>query len=102
MRRTLHSAIIGALFLCVFAMPAHAETIAVINTNDSGPGSLRQALVDASDGDTIAFAVTGTIVLTGGGLVIDKRVTISGPGADHLSIDGNQAQGPVRIRGRSR
>jgi hypothetical protein len=63
----------------------------VTNTNDSGPGSLRQALVDASDGDLINFAVTGTIVLTSGGLVIDKNVTISGPGPDRLSIDGNQA-----------
>ncbi len=80
MRRTLHSAIIGVLFLCVFEMPAHAATITVINTNDSGPGSLRQALVDANDGDTIAFAVTGTIVLTSGGFVVDKEVTISGPG----------------------
>ena len=40
----------------------------------------------------ITFAVTGTITLTSGGLVIDKNVTISGPGADQLSIDGNQAQ----------
>ena len=43
-----------------------ANVITVTNTNDSGPGSLRQALADANDGDTINFAVTGTIGLTTG------------------------------------
>jgi len=84
---------IGVLLLAATAMSAHAATITVTNTNDSGPGSLRQALTIANDGDTIIFAVTGTITLTSGGLVIDKSVTISGPGANRLAIDGNQAQG---------
>ena len=48
---------ISVLLLCVFAMPADAATITVTNTNDSGLGSLRQALHDANDGDTITFAV---------------------------------------------
>jgi hypothetical protein len=78
--------------VCAGAISAHANIITVTNRNDSGPGSLRQALTDASDGDLINFAVTGIIVLTSGGLVIDKSVTISGPGPDRLSIDGNQAQ----------
>jgi len=92
MRRTLHSAIIGVLFLCVFEMPAHAATITVINTNDSGPGSLRQALADASDGDTITFAVTGAIQLTSGELVINNSITISGPGADSLAVFSNTSR----------
>ena len=74
-----------------FATQTLAATITVTNTNDSGPGSLRQALVNANDGDTIVFAVTGTIVLTSDGLVIDNDLTISGPGANRLSINGNQA-----------
>jgi hypothetical protein len=69
----------------------NTNTITVTNTNDSGPGSLRQTLTDANDGDTISFAVTGTIRLTSGGLLIAKNVTISGPGSNQLSIDGNQA-----------
>jgi hypothetical protein len=50
---------------------------------------LRQALAITNDGDTIKFAVTGNIGLTSGGLLIAKNVTISGPGSDQLSIDGN-------------
>ena len=65
---------------------APANVITVTNLNDSGPGSLRQALVDASDGDTINFAVTGTISLTSGELVIDKDITISGPGSNSLTV----------------
>jgi hypothetical protein len=63
-----------------------ANIITVTNTNDSGPGSLRQALADANDGDTINFAVTGTIGLTSGELVIDKSITITGPGSDQLAV----------------
>jgi hypothetical protein len=40
------------------------------------PGSLRQALANANNGDTINFAVTGTISLFSGELVIGKNVTI--------------------------
>jgi hypothetical protein len=72
-------------------MPARASTITVTNTNDSGPGSLRQALRVANDGDTITFAVTGTITLTSGGLPVSKNLAIVGPGVEQLSIDGNQA-----------
>ena len=86
-------AVLSVLLICAMATQTRAATITVTNTNDSGPGSLRQALVDANDGDTINFAVTGSITLTSGGLAIDKNLTISGPGANQLSIDGNQTGG---------
>jgi hypothetical protein len=63
-----------------------ANIVTVANLNDSGSGSLRQALADANDGDTIEFAVTGTISLTSGELVIDKNITISGPGSNSLTV----------------
>jgi hypothetical protein len=68
--------------------------IVVTNTNDSGAGSLRQALIDANDGDTIDFdlSLNGQIItLTSGQLVVDKSVTISGPGANLLAVNGNAA-----------
>jgi hypothetical protein len=77
------------LLLCTAPICVQATTVTVTNTNDSGPGSLRQALVNANDGDTINFAVTGTIGLTSGELAIDKNVTISGPGPDTLAVSGS-------------
>jgi hypothetical protein len=69
----------------------HAATIHVTNTNDSGTGSLREALAAASNGDTIDFSVTtpATITLTSDELEVSSNVTISGPGADQLSVSGN-------------
>ena len=87
-RSDIKSAIVVMALLALF-VELRANTITVTNTNDSGPGSLRQALVDANDGDTIDFAVTGTIGLTTGELVVDKSLTISGPGADNLAVNGN-------------
>src|SRR5215472_1534496 len=56
-----------------------ATTITVTNGNDSGPGSLRQALADANDGDTINFDPSvGTVILTTAELAIDKNLTLSG------------------------
>ena len=68
-----------------------SATSTVTNTNDSGAGSLRQALADANDGDTIDFNLTypATITLTTGQLVVGNSVTISGPGANNLTVDGN-------------
>jgi predicted outer membrane repeat protein len=52
--------------------------------------SLREALAAAADGDTIQFDLqaTGTIVLTQGSLPISHAVTIQGPGAAALAVDG--------------
>src|SRR6201984_250335 len=80
------------MLACALAIPAHATNIVLSNTNDNGPGSLRQTLVDANDGDTIdATGISGVITLTTGQLLVDKSVTINGAGADVLAIDGNAA-----------
>ncbi len=71
------------------ALPA--SIIVVTNTNDGGPGSLRNALAVAKDGDTIdATGVSGTILLTSGELQITHNVTINGPGAGSLAVNGNR------------
>jgi len=75
--------------VCTVAISAHADVITVTNTNDSGPGSLRQALADANDDDTIDFdpALNGQAIrLTGPELVIDKNISISGPGPELLAV----------------
>ena len=71
---------------------ANAATFTVTNTNDSGAGSLRQAVIDSNlsgVANTINFAVSGTIVLTSGPIRIENPLSIVGPGASSLAIDGN-------------
>ncbi|MBI5497669.1 MAG: InlB B-repeat-containing protein [Deltaproteobacteria bacterium] len=70
---------------------AHAATHTVTTTGDSGPGSLRQAVADAAAGDTVLVTVSGTITLTSGGILVDKNLTITGPGSANLTVSGNDA-----------
>jgi hypothetical protein len=75
---------------CAVTIFANPSTIVVTNTNDNGQGSLRQALADAQNGDTIdATGISGVITLTSGQLLVDKSVTINGAGANLLAVDGN-------------
>ncbi|MCE5318252.1 MAG: right-handed parallel beta-helix repeat-containing protein [Parachlamydia sp.] len=69
---------------------AYAATITVTSDQDDGsPGTLRDAIQQASDGDTIQFASdVKLITLTQGQLQIDKdRLRIIGSG---VILDGNQ------------
>lgn len=88
----------------------HAAPI-VTNTNDSGPGSLRQALADAADSDAITFnfgpstmkpaakpdLMTFSIVLTSGELVVNNSVTIMGLGANVLQVTRDSSAPEFRI-----
>src|SRR6266496_3534151 len=86
--------LLAVLVSASFCLQASAATITVINTSDSGAGSLRQAISDSSSGDTINFdsSLNGqTITLTSDELFINKNLTITGPGANLLAINGNTA-----------
>jgi CSLREA domain-containing protein len=71
-------------------------TAPVVNSlADDGDGTctdtkctLRDAIAFASPGATITFSVTGAILLAQGHLAILKDLTINGPGADRLAVDG--------------
>ena len=78
-----------ALNCLLIAAPALAGTLTVTSANDSGAGSLRQALIDAQPGDTIIFRPNfpGTILLSSGELVVSNSLTILGPGPLNLRID---------------
>jgi hypothetical protein len=83
----------GALGFLLATGIASAGTVTVTNTSDSGPGSLRQAIIDAAPGDTIVVPA-GTYTLTSGELAIAKSLTISGGGAASTLI-GNGASSRV-------
>jgi hypothetical protein len=69
-----------------------ADSIPVLNCEDSGSGSLRDAVDHAVDGDTIDLTALdcSTITLTSGAIstALDD-LTIEGPGALRLEINGN-------------
>jgi len=78
----------------------HAAILPVTNTNDSGSGSLRQALASAADGDTIdATGAAGAITLITGQLDVSNSVVILGPGPGGLTVSGNQAFRVFNITG---
>ena len=85
----------AAIAPSVFAQ-ATPPVITVANLADSGPGSLRQAIVTANSNrnrTTIRFApgLACAILLTSGELRITSSMAISGPGADAVTISGNNA-----------
>jgi hypothetical protein len=76
---------------------AQAATLTVNNLNDSGVGSLRDTINIASSNDVVEFLLgsnPSTITLTSGALPIAKNLTINGPGANLITISGNN-QFPV-------
>ncbi len=80
-----------ALIVCL-AIPSMATTWTVSDLADDGTsGTLRYIIAEAASGDTIIFSVTGTITLTSGQLEISQSLTITGPGATSLFINGNYA-----------
>jgi hypothetical protein len=85
--RILFASCLGAL--CFIALSAQAATITVTNINDSGAGSLRQAIADSHNGDAVNLEVTGTITLSTGELLVDKSITIHGPASGNLTVDCN-------------
>ncbi|HNC44515.1 MAG TPA: hypothetical protein PLU80_10130, partial [Acidobacteriota bacterium] len=67
----------------------------VTNGNDSGTGSLRQAIVDVCSGGTITFqAGVTTVTLTSGELLVNKSLTIDG-GASGVTV--TRGSGTFRI-----
>ena len=74
-----------------------AVTHTVTNTNDSGPGSLRQAIGGAASGDVITFdpSLAGQTIMLASQLTINKNLIIDGSGLNpRVEISGGNA---VRI-----
>lgn len=103
MNRALSGRLPQAVLLSLLAAPlASAEsaeapstrgmTIAVTNCNDSGAGSLRDAVARALSGDTIDMRklACNAITLSSGAIAIPQQdLGIQGPGRDRLTINGS-------------
>ncbi|HRZ57309.1 MAG TPA: hypothetical protein P5525_17855, partial [Candidatus Paceibacterota bacterium] len=66
------------------------QVLNVTTLDDSGAGSLRNALAFAPAGATVRLATAGTITLTNGELKIGNDVNLVGSGATNLAISGNR------------
>src|SRR5207253_236473 len=103
MKKPVSDRFFGCLFLSSAVLlgstvTGSAATLTITTTNDSGAGSLRQAIADAASGDTINFSIVGTIYLTSDELLITNNLTLIGPGANNLVISGNYARRVLEIR----
>ena len=90
-------AVLSGLCLAALLMvsgAARAASFVVLNTNDSGQGSLRAAMLaaNAASGiDSISFGAggLGTITLASPLPALTDNITINGPGASQLTVSGN-------------
>ena len=78
------------------------SNIVVTDNDDSGPGSLRQAIMNAPSGATISFANSlkgETITLSSGPLALNRNVNIEGLGESELSVSGGGASQVFSVAG---
>ena len=94
--------LIALLGVAAIGLPSlQGATITVTNGNDNGPGSLRQAIADAVNGDTINFdsSLNGqAITLSSGQLLVNKSIAIAGPGGNQLWLRRSDALGTPEFR----
>ncbi len=93
--------VVALLLACVWSLTlprqitrVRAASFTVINLNDSGAGSLRQAITDANaagGASTITFTITGTLNLLSFLPTISGNLSINGPGANLLTVKRDDA-----------
>jgi hypothetical protein len=96
----IHPLLTGSIFDTFSSQTASPNEWVVTNTNDSGAGSLRQAIADAASGDKITFSpsLSGQTTTLATTLVIAKNLTIDGSAlASKINISGNNNTGVFQI-----
>jgi CSLREA domain-containing protein len=97
----------GELYIVHFNLQLlEVTTTADIVSEDDGLNSLREAIAYANsdpDESTITFdaAVTGSILLTSGSMTISSALTILGPGANVLAVNGGGTDRLFLVMGNS-
>ena len=73
----------------------------VTTTADAGPGSLREAITQAQEGDVVRFdpSLAGATITLESQLVVDKSITIDGPLPNGVSVSGGNKTRVLRVQG---
>lgn len=90
--------VVSLALLLMWHPVAHATAFTVTSTADTGAGSLRSAITNANaaqGSNTIMISATGTITLASPLPAVSFTLTITGPGADKLTIQGGPGPAPV-------
>lgn len=86
--------LLGLVITAALLGLASASTLTVTDASDHGPGTLRDTIAAAQAGDMIVFDPSiGTVIGLDSELLVDKALTIAGPGAPQLQISqGNKGR----------
>ena len=89
-RKALAASLAGALGLAAADASATCPSLVATSCADSGAGSLRDIIACADSGDTVDLTqlACSTISLNSRLNVTQADLTLNGPGADQLTIDG--------------
>jgi predicted outer membrane repeat protein len=101
-RRSPSPAVPLLLLLLLSAHTTQAATFTVTSLADSGPGSLRQAVLAANSAagqDLVDITVSGTITLTSGEIPITDAVFVDGVGAGSITVSGNDLSRIFAVQG---
>ncbi len=95
------NSVVASLLLAASSFPTLASNILIVNVVDDPAGagtcptacSLRQAIATATTGARLVFdpSLASPITLSQGALMLDKSLTIQGPGAAKLTVSANNA-----------
>jgi hypothetical protein len=83
--------------VALLSSPLCLAQLVVTSPDDSGAGTLREAVASANDGDEITFSssLNGNPVMLATPVRIERDITISGNGMANTLIDGNGTGGRV-------
>lgn len=101
-RRTRTLLCVSMLLPLFLPIHLHATSITVTTCTDGVPGSLRDALARAGDGDTIGFGLDcpadTPMLLNGGPLIIRTNLTVDGSGHT-VTLSGGGMVGLLEVTG---
>jgi hypothetical protein len=90
--------LLAGLLLTMAALAATACASTVTTTGDGGPGSLRQLVADAAEGETIHVPAGEYVLTSGTPIEFSKNLQLVGEGSGRTVISGGDKTGIFVIR----